>query len=69
MQPYTISINELNALKMIYYGCLWNLEHSKGLKYKQAFELKKLVNNILNDFVNSGKNIEDYIIVGGDLVW
>lgn len=60
---YTISKDELNGLLYFYYECLKGLENSKGLKYKQFFQVKQSIikcGNYLKD-----KNINDFINVEG----
>lgn len=48
----------------MYYGCLFTLDNSKGLKYHQAFKMKKSVIEVANYMKD--KNIDDYITIKGD---
>lgn len=61
---YEITKDELNALLYMYYGCLFTLDNSKGLKYHQAFKMKKSVIEVSNYMKD--KNIDDYITIKGD---
>lgn len=61
---FEITKEEKNALLYMYYSCLFELKHSKGLRYHQAFKMKKTVLEIANYLKE--KNINDYVVIKGD---
>lgn len=64
MEKFNCSIDEINALKLLYYNALYGFHHLKGLRYKQALTVIKNIKKIIPDTKKC--NIDDLLVIYDD---
>lgn len=55
-----ITDNDIKALIHMYGGIKFTLLHSKGLKYRQAYQFEKLLERFKAEIINKNIDLNEY---------